>query len=133
MSDDDALRALYEVLYDGMVRKDRRLLESVLDEGFVLVHMTGMRQSRERFIASVLDGTFNYYSAKTEGFDASVSGDSATAVGRSRVEAAVFGGGRHVWRLELDLSCARTADGWRFTEADASTYRGGRGGRIRGS
>ena len=34
-------------MYDGMVRKDGRLLSEVFDDSFVLIHMTGMK-SRER-------------------------------------------------------------------------------------
>ena len=61
MSEREKLESCYRQMYDGMVRKDGRLLSEVLDDSFVLIHMTGMRQSKEVFIRSVEDGTLNYY------------------------------------------------------------------------
>lgn len=46
----------YCLMYEGMVNKDEDLLQEVLDPSFVLVHMTGMRQSRSEFIRAVLPG-----------------------------------------------------------------------------
>ena len=48
-------------MYDGMVRKDSRLLSEVLDDSFVLIHMTGMRQSKEVFIQAAEDVTLGGY------------------------------------------------------------------------
>ena len=35
----------YRQMYQGMIDKDREILSAVLDDSFVLIHMTGMRQS----------------------------------------------------------------------------------------
>lgn len=59
MSDTKQIRELYTRMYDGMVRKDEALLDEVLDDSFVLVHMTGLRQGKAVFICAVLDGTLN--------------------------------------------------------------------------
>lgn len=122
MDDEQALRDLYEDMYRGMVTKDRERLERVLAPEFVLVHMTGMHQSREEYLQAIANGTLNYYSASTEGFDVRVLGNEATVVGRSRVSAAVFGGGRRTWPLQQRLTCRKAANGWRITRSVASTY-----------
>lgn len=114
----------YVEMYDGMVRRDASLLMEVLDDTFVLVHMTGMRQDRGRFIAAVLDGTLDYRSAEHVSVRARVSGDEAMLRGRSKVLAAVFGRGLHRWDLQLDLRLVRRDGVWRITEAVASTFRG---------
>lgn len=46
----------------------------------------------------------------------------ATLTGRSRVTAAVFGGGRHTWPLQLRFQLVKRDGQWLFTEARASTY-----------
>ena len=122
MSDKEQAEACYRQLYRGMVEKDRGLLSEVLDDTFVLVHMTGMRQSKEAFIRAVENGTLNYYSVDHQSTDAEIHGDTAEFVGRSVVNAAVFGGGRNTWRLQLRLKLARTGGVWKATEAKASTY-----------
>ena len=86
-------------MYEGMIAKDEDILREVLDESFVLVHMTGMRQSKEKFIKAVLNGTLNYYSAEHENLSIEINGDTAVLIGQSYVAAAVFGGGRSNWYL----------------------------------
>ena len=122
MTDKEQIIQLYKEMYTAMVNKDRAELERVHDDSFVLVHMTGMRQTKEVYISSVMDGTLNYYSAEHEDMQVEVKGDTAVLVGRSRVTAAVFGGGKHTWRLQLRFQLVKKNGEWRFALASASTY-----------
>ena len=112
MSDKDMIEALYREMYEAMVRKDTA----------TLTHMTGMHQSKQVYIQSIANGTLNYYSAEHEQMDIKVNGNHATLTGRSRVNAAVFGGGRHTWRLQLSFQLVKRDGRWLFTAASASTY-----------
>ena len=105
-----------------MITKDAEGLNAVLDDSFVLVHMTGMRQNKKAFIQAVMNGTLNYYSCEDDSVEATVNGSAATVIGKSRVNAAVFGGGRHTWRLEQDLLLVKKEDRWLITLSEASTY-----------
>ena len=122
MNDKEKIENCYRQMYLGMVEKDRSILSEVLDDSFVLVHMTGMRQSKDAFIRAVEDGTLNYYSANHQRMETNVSGGHAELIGQSAVNAAVFGGGPHTWRLQLKLKLIQRADSWKITEAKASTY-----------
>ena len=122
MSDLDLCQAAYREMYRAMIAKDIPALSAVLDESFVLVHMTGMRQPKAAFLKSVSNGTLNYDSALHDSIDVTVNGDTATLTGKSRVHAAVFGGGWHTWRLEQDLELAKKNDRWLITQSEASTY-----------
>lgn len=118
-----ALRQCYVDMYQAMLDKDSTGLEKVLDDSFVLVHMTGMRQSKKEFIRAVLDGVLNYYTAGHDEIRVMrTDGENASLIGRSQVCAAVFGGGRHSWRLQQELELVRRNNGWFITEAHASTY-----------
>ena len=121
-TDEHEARQAYILMYDGMITKDEELLQSVLDESFILVHMTGMRQSKEAFIKAVLDGTLNYFSAEHELIAVDLSSDIAVLTGQSYVAAAVFGGGRSNWRLQQKCTLKKTEDGWKITSSVASTY-----------
>ena len=120
--DTQPIQKAYTNMYDAMIAKDERGLGLVLDDSFVLVHMTGMKQSKSAFIRAVLDGTLNYFSARHGHMDVTVTGDSATLVGQSYVAAAVFGGGKHNWHLQQTLTLHKTGDGWTITKSAASTY-----------
>ena len=122
MTDREIIENRYRELYRGMVEKDRDLMDEVLDTSFVLVHMTGMRQSKDAFIQAVEDGTLNYFSASHQRMDVSLHGNTAELLGQSVVNAAVFGGGRHSWRLQLRMSLVLDGENWKITEAKASTY-----------
>ena len=122
MDDRRQIEQLYREMYRAMVEKDSATLDRVHADEFVLVHMTGMRQSKQEYIRAIMDGTLNYYSATHEQTDIAIDGDRATLTGRSHVTAAVFGGGRSTWRLQLRLEIVRRDGRWLFTEARASTY-----------
>ena len=122
MTDREIIENRYRELYRGMVEKDRDLMDEVLDTSFVLVHMTGMRQSKDAFIQAVEDGTLNYFSANHQRMDVNIHGNTAELLGQSVVNAAVFGGGRHTWRLQLRMSLVLDGENWKITEAKASTY-----------
>lgn len=122
MDDRREIEQLYRDMYKAMVEKDSATLDRVHADEFVLVHMTGMRQSKREYIRAIMDGTLNYYSATHEQTDITIDGDRATLTGRSRVTAAVFGSGRSTWRLQLRFGLVRRNGRWLFTEARASTY-----------
>ena len=122
MTDKEMIVQLYKEMYTAMINKDRAELERVHDDSFVLVHMTGMRQPKEVYINSVMDGTLNYYSASHEDMQVELNGDTAVLTGRSCVNAAVFSGGKNTWRLQLGFQLAKKNGEWKFTLASASTY-----------
>lgn len=121
-NDREQIKQCYETICRHVIRKDTARLSQLLDDGFVLVHMTGMRQPKQAYLAAIADGTLNYYSAETENVTVNLNGDKAVLVGQSRVNAAVFGGGRHTWRLQQQLQLVKRNGRWLIAEARASTY-----------
>lgn len=122
MNDKENIQSVYKAMYAAMIAKDKDGLDAVLDDSFVLVHMTGMRQSKSEFVDAVLDGTLNYYSAVHENIPVTINGDNAVITGQSYVQAAVFGGGKHYWHLQQKCSLKKTGDKWKITRSVASTY-----------
>lgn len=112
----------YRRMYRGMIQKDREILSEVLDDSFALIHMTGMRQSKETFIRAVEDGTLNYFSASHQNIETEIHGDAAQLIGQSVVNASVFGSGRNTWKLQLKIKLVQKGHIWRMLEAKASTY-----------
>ena len=122
MTDTQLIQEQYRKMYDAMIRKDEVTLSAVLDDSFVLVHMTGMRQNKAAFLRAVMDGTLNYFSARHENMPVIVNGNTATLTGQSCVAAAVFGGVEHHWRLQQRIKLKKENGAWLMTEAVASTY-----------
>lgn len=122
MNDKEQIIALYHQMYQAMVEKDTATLNRIHAPEFVLVHMTGMRQSKHAYVQAIANDILNYYSAEHEQMEVTVKGEHATLQGRSRVSAAVFGGGRHTWQLQLTFQLVKRDGQWLFTESRASTY-----------
>ena len=123
MSDKEQIVKLYHDMYAAMVEKDKTELERVHGDSFVLIHMTGMHQSKREYIQAIMDGTLNYYSEKTESLDIKINENTtAMLIGQSLVSAAVFGGGKHTWRLQLRFELKKIGDAWKLTKAQASTW-----------
>ena len=122
MDEKEIIKNLYREMYHGMIKKDRSILERVLDDSFVLVHMTAMRQAKEAFITSIESGTLNYYSENPVNIEVTITGNTASLIGQSEVSAAVFGGGRHTWRLEQDIELTKRDGKWGITRSVAGTF-----------
>lgn len=116
------IQNIYIQMYNAMVQKDRKTLDYLHDDGFVLKHMTGMRQSKDEYIRAIMDGTLNYYSATHENMNVTITGNTAIMDGQSMVNAAVFGGRRHTWHLRLKLGFIQRDGIWKISSAEASTY-----------
>ena len=122
MDEREAIRALYREYWRCMIAKDLDGLRGIMSTDYRLEHMTGVTQSAETFLSGLADGTFNYFSAEHDSIDVTVGGDAARMTGKSRVLAAVYGGGRRLWRLRGDFTLRRESGVWKLTASRASTY-----------
>ena len=122
MTDEEKIKDIYRRYWDGMIQKDTDLLRSLMSDDYYLEHMTGVRQSKETFLAGLTDGTFNYYSADHDSIEVRVNGSHAVMTGKSRVLAAVYGGGKHSWRLQGDFTLRKENGDWKLISSAASTY-----------
>ena len=122
MDDKEQIRGLYREYWRCMITKDADGLRGMMTEDYTLLHMTGVKQSAETFLKGLLDGTFNYYSADHDSIEVQIRGDRASMIGKSRVLAAVYGGGKHSWRLRGDFSLRKEEGRWKLSSSRASTY-----------
>ena len=122
MGEEAKISELYKDYWDYMIEKNIEGLRSIMSSDYCLYHMTGVKQSADEFIEGLKNGTFNYYSAEHDDIIVKVYGDEATMTGKSRVVAAVYGGGKGSWRLQGDFTLRRENGNWKFTSSRASTY-----------
>ena len=80
---------------EGMIKKDRNLLEESMSDKAILIHMTGKRETREEYILDILDGTLNYYDYEIIEFN-----DNSAII---KLLARVYGGSKSWWRLRMNI------------------------------
>ena len=122
MNDIETIKEIYRRYWKCLIDKDESELRSLMSDDYYLMRMTGTRQSVDEFIRGLLDGTFNYYSAEHDDIHVSVNGNTAAMVGKSKVMAAVYGGGKSRWRLRGDFTLRKENENWKLTSSKASTY-----------
>ena len=122
MGDIESIREMYREYWRCMIAKDVDGLRGLMAKDYYLRHMTGVKQSAEVFLKGLLDGTFNYYAADHDSIKVTVDGDCAKLIGKSRVVAAVYGGGKSSWRLRGDFTLRNENGCWKFTSSKASIY-----------
>lgn len=122
MTDEQALKKLYGEMWRALLSKDIATLDGLHADEFILTHMTGMNQPKAEYLRCVRDGALNYFSDQEENIFVEVHGDKGKLIGQSRVEAAVFGGRKNIWRLQLDFDTEKRGDEWILIRGVASTY-----------
>ena len=122
MNDRETIRDLYRRYWQYMIDKEIDGLRELMSDDYVLMHMTGTKQSRETFLGGLRDGTFNYYSVDHDSIEVTVSANTATMIGKSRVTAAVYGGRKGNWQLRGDFTLKKENGIWKLASSRASTY-----------
>ena len=118
----DEIAGLYRRYWQYMIEKDVEGLHGLMTADYTLRHMTGVTQSADTFLRGLENGTFNYYSAEHDSIEVIVDGSRASMIGKSRVLAAVYGGGKHLWRLRGDFTLRKEDGVWKLVSSTASTY-----------
>ena len=119
-TDERQLKDLYQEMWQALLTKDIATLDKIHAEDFVLIHMTGMRQPKNEYLRCVREGELNYFSEQTENIF--IDAVNKKLVGQSKVNAAVFGGSRNTWRLQLAFDVEKVNGRWILKSARASTY-----------
>ena len=122
MTDEQTLQKLYGEMWRALLSKELETLDGLHADEFVLTHMTGLNPPKAAYLRCVRDGELNYFSARAENVFVEVHGDKGKLVGQSQVEAAVFGGRKNLWRLQLDFDTEKRGDDWILIRGVASTY-----------
>lgn len=122
LADEQQLKNLYGKMWQALLAKNIPALEKIHAEDFLLVHMTGMHQPKTEYLRCVRDGELNYFSEQTENIFVETDGNSGKLIGQSKVEAAVFGGRKNIWRLQLAFDVEKIGGEWILKFAQASTY-----------
>lgn len=124
MENDDIkiIKQLYIDLCDASIKKDEKNLNSILSDDYILVHMTGMNQTKKDYINSVMEGELKYYESVHESIEVRIQGSRAYVIGKTKTLASPFGMAKSWWRLKQDLIVENRDGKWIITHSIASTY-----------
>ena len=122
MTDKEQIEEIYKNLSKASIDKDINLLNSILADDYILVHMTGMQQTKEDYINSVVNEELIYYEAIHEKIDIEINRNKAKVIGKTKTLASPFGMSKNWWRLKQKMYLEKTDDKWIIKKSIASTY-----------
>lgn len=122
MNEESKVIKLYEDMYTAMINKDAAALESILEPGFVITHITTARQDKQSFIADISNGKLNFFSAEHEDTNLRVIGNNSWLIAKTKADAELFGMDRKEWKLQMKASLRCVDGNWFFTDARMLVY-----------
>ena len=122
IEDKEVIKNLYLDLCDASIRKDMDLLNGILSDDYVLVHLTGMKQTKKEYMESVKMGDLEYFESIHESIEVNIDDDYATIIGKTKTLASPFHSGKSWWRLRQDLEAKKIDGEWVLTHSKVSTY-----------
>ncbi|MEU3611751.1 nuclear transport factor 2 family protein [Streptomyces sp. NPDC006872] len=120
-SDREEVLTAYRAHLRAMTDGDTDTLDDLLDDGFVLTHITGYQQPKAEWLSQMRAGRFVYHRVIEKNVTVDVEGDTARLVGRIVTEATVYG--THAdWPLQFAMDWARDGDTWTALRSVATTW-----------
>lgn len=123
MSDRDkaALLEAYRGMYRAMLAANIAQLDALLHRTYTLTHITGYRQPKRAWLEAIETGQMRYHAAQETSVRVDVDGDAAVVVGRSVVDATIYGS-RGTWNLQLTTRYGRVDGTWIAQSTGATTF-----------
>lgn len=122
MSNEEAIKSLYINLCEASINKDINKLNEILSDDYILVHMTGLNQTKKEYINSVKNGDLKYYDVKHEKIKVDIKGNEAYIIGETKTLASPFGISKSWWNLRQDMVVKKINGKWQIVKSIASTY-----------
>ena len=122
MNEKDIIQLLYKEFCQALIDADEDTLRRFIHRDCSVTPLTGIRQSAETFITSVISGADSYFSAEHKSIDLRIIGNAAWVIGKTQMSAALFGGERRDWNLTMKITLRESAGNWQITEIRFSTF-----------
>lgn len=120
--DEEIIKNMYIYLCEASINKDTQKIDELLSDDYILVHMTGMKQSKKDYINSVKNGELEYYENIHESIEINIDGNKAEVIGKTKTLASPFKMTKSWWRLKQNITLEKIDGKWLITKSIASTY-----------
>ena len=120
--EEEIIKQIYIDLCNASKDKDIEVLNNLLSDDYILVHMTGINQSKEEYINSVLSGELIYYESIHEDILVDIKGNKAKVIGKTKTLASPYGMHKSWWRLRQVMKLEKIDGKWLIKKSVASSY-----------
>lgn len=118
--DEQKILAIYQRIDEAMVNKDTEALENILDNNYILVHMTGYRQSKQEWLEQIENEEMRYFKIMPQKNEIMINGNEAVLVCNTKIDARIYGF-RNTWSLTLKMQFEKRGEKWYPVHAKATS------------
>lgn len=108
-------------LTDFMIAQDIDSINAILDERFVLTHITGYQQPKAEWLEEIRSESMKYYGYEMVSTSVKMEGNKATFIGRNRLDARIWGT-RNTWNLQQIMTLGKQGNKWIIMKSVASIF-----------
>ena len=121
MSEDkQKILAVYQQVDDAMVNKDTKSLEDILDDNYVLVHMTGYHQPMREWLEQIENEQMRYFKTMPQKTTVVIDGNTAILICDTKIDARIYGF-RNLWSMKMEMHFEKRGDNWYPVNAIATS------------
>jgi ketosteroid isomerase-like protein len=121
MSDDkQKILAIYQRIDDAMVNKDTETLDSILDDNYVLVHMSGYHQGKQEWLEQIEDEQMKYFKTMPQKTTITINGNTVILICDTKIDARIYGF-RNNWSMKMEMHFEKHGDNWYPVKAIATS------------
>jgi hypothetical protein len=121
MSEDkQKILAVYQQIDEAMVSKDTQSLERILDDNYVLVHMTGYPQPKQEWLEQIENEEMKYFKIMPQKTTIKIDDNRAVLVCDTKIDARIYGF-RNTWSMQMIMHFEKRGENWRPMKAVATS------------
>jgi hypothetical protein len=112
MEDKQKILTVYQQIDDAMINNDTQSLDNILDNNYVLVHMTGYHQPKREWLEQIENEQMKYFKTMPQKTTISIDGNKATLVcDTTKIDARIYGF-RTIWSMKMEMHFEKRGENW---------------------
>jgi ketosteroid isomerase-like protein len=121
MSDDkEKILTVFNRMNDALVNKDIETLNTLLDEEYVSIHMTGYKQSKQEWLEQIENEEMKYFKTMPQKTTITIDGNIAILICDTKIDARIYGF-RNTWSMKTKMYFDKRGDSWYPVNAIATS------------
>lgn len=121
MSEDkQKILAIYQRIDDAMVNKDTETLDNILDNDYILVHMSGYRQSKQEWLEQIENEEMRYFKTMPQKTTITIDSNTVILICDTKIDARIYGF-RKTWSMSLKMRFEKRGSNWYPVNAVATS------------
>jgi ketosteroid isomerase-like protein len=109
--DEQKILAIYQRIDDAMVNKDTESLDNILDDDYILVHMTGYHQGKQEWLEQIEIEEMKYFKTMPQKTTITINDQTATLICNTNIDARIYGF-RNTWSMKMEMHFEKHGDNW---------------------